>query len=130
MSKLLQALDRAIQTDYEGVNEAVMDKTYMGQLVSVQHQRGATGGQIFAEMLGLSATASKKSASQQPPHLEPPRPSIMATQRPEIIIPPRSTAMIPPGHVKHTLLHLFDVGSPSRMTLKVKRYYFLRSVII
>ena len=105
-----------------------MDKTYMGQLVSVQHQRGATGGQIFAEMLGLSATASKKSASQQPPHLEPPRPSIMATQRPEIIIPPRSTAMIPPGHVKHTLLHLFDVGSPSRMTLKVKRYYFLSSV--
>ena len=122
MSKLLQSLDRAIQTDYEGVNEAVMDKTYMGQLVAVQHQRGASGGQIFAEMLGLSATASKKTAaSQHPPHLEPPRPSVMATQRPEIIIPPRSTAMIPPGHVKNTLLHLFDVGSPSRMTLKVSQ---------
>ena len=119
MSKLLSALDRAIQTDFEGVNEAVMDKTYMGQLVAVQHQRGATGGQIFAEMLGLSTTGAKKGAPHAPPHLEPPRPSIMATQRPEIIIPPRSTAMIPPGHVKNTLLHLFDVGSPSRMTLKV-----------
>ena len=119
MSKLLSALDRAIQTDFEGVNEAVMDKTYMGQLVAVQHQRGATGGQIFAEMLGLSTTGAKKGAPHPPPHLEPPRPSIMATQRPEIIIPPRSTAMIPPGHVKNTLLHLFDVGSPSRMTLKV-----------
>ena len=85
MSKLLQSLDRAIQTDYEGVNEAVMDKTYMGQLVAVQHQRGASGGQIFAEMLKLSAhTANKKTASaasQNPPHLEPPRPSVMATQR-------------------------------------------------
>jgi hypothetical protein len=26
------------QTDFEGVNEAVMDKAYMGHLVSVQHQ--------------------------------------------------------------------------------------------
>ena len=118
MSKLLLELDRAIQTDFEGVNEAVMDKTYMGQLVAVQHQRGATGGQIFAEMLGLSAPGNKQTNNQLP-HLEPPRPSIMTTQRPEIIIPPRSTAMIPPGHVKNTLLHLFDVGSPSRMTLKV-----------
>ena len=96
----------------------------MGQLVAVQHQRGATGGQIFAEMLGLSTTGAKKGAPHPPPHLEPPRPSIMATQRPEIIIPPRSTAMIPPGHVKNTLLHLFDVGSPSRMTLKVGFKFF------
>ena len=117
MSKLLQALDRAIQTDYEGVKNAVMDKTYMGQLVNVQHQRGAVGGQIFAEMLGLNLTANKK-----PAVLEPPRPSLMNTKRPEILIPPRSTAMIPPGHVKHTLLHLFDVGSPSRMTLKVSPF--------
>ena len=48
----------------------------------------------------------------------------MTSNRPQIIIPPRSTAMIPPGHVKHTLLHLFDVGSPSRMTLKEKRDTF------
>ena len=51
MSKLLQALDQAIRTDFEGVKEAVMDKTYMGQLVAVQHQRGAQGGHIFAGLM-------------------------------------------------------------------------------
>ena len=71
MSKLLQALDRAIRTDYDKVSNAVMDKTYMGQLVAVQHQRGATGGQIFAEMLQLNLAANKKEAQ-----LEPPRPSM------------------------------------------------------
>jgi integrator complex subunit 1 len=121
MSKLLRALDRTIQTDYEGVNEAVMDKTYMGQLVAVQHQRGATGGQVFADALGLNLAAHKSIRS-----LEPPRPSSRMTSghRPLIVVPPRSTAMIPPGHVKSTLLHLFDVGSPSRMTLKEKRDTF------
>ena len=37
MSKLLSALDHIVQADFEAVNEAVMDKMYMGQLVSVQH---------------------------------------------------------------------------------------------
>ena len=60
MSKLLSALDRAIQTDFEGVKEAVMDKTYMGQLVAVQHQRGAQGGHVFADLLGLNLSAHKK----------------------------------------------------------------------
>lgn len=120
MSKLLQALDRAIQTDFEGVKDAVMDKTYMGQLVAVQHQRGAMGGQTFADLLGLNLAAHKKGVHG----LEPPRPSQISQKRPDIIIPPRSTAMIPPGHVKNTLLHLFDVGSPSRMTLKEKRDTF------
>ena len=118
MSKLLQALDRAIQRNFEAVNKAVMDKKYMGQLVGVQHQRGATGGQIFAEMLGLNLSANKMPDVV----LEPPRPNVMITKRPDIVIPPRSTAMIPPGAVKGTLFQLFDVGSPSRMTLKVKSF--------
>ena len=49
---------------------------------------------------------------------------IVIKEKPLIVIPPRSTAMIPPGYVKTTLLHLFDVGSPSRMTLKDKRDTF------
>ena len=52
MSKLLQKLDQAIQTNFDGVKEAVMDKQYMGQLVAVQHQRGAQGGHVFANLLG------------------------------------------------------------------------------
>lgn len=34
-SKLLQALDHAVEVDTEGVREAVQDKTYMVQLVQV-----------------------------------------------------------------------------------------------
>ena len=64
------------------------------------------------------------SAHKQESRLQPPRPSDMTSSRPVIVIPPRSTAMIPPGYVKTTLLHLFDVGSPSRMTLKDKRDTF------
>ena len=54
MSKLLQKLDQAIRTNFDGVKEAVMDKQYMGQLVAVQHQRGAQGGHVFANLLGKS----------------------------------------------------------------------------
>ena len=64
MSKLLQALDQAIRTDFEGVKEAVMDKTYMGQLVAVQHQRGAQGGHIFAGKYSLSTASMSFSQLQ------------------------------------------------------------------
>lgn len=53
MSKLLETLDRAVMEDREAVGEAVMDKSYMVQLVEVQHKRGATGGDTFARVLGL-----------------------------------------------------------------------------
>ncbi|KAF4517621.1 hypothetical protein B566_EDAN002852 [Ephemera danica] len=51
MSKLLQALDAAVDLDTDGVREAVQDKTYMVQLVQVQHYRGATGGHKFLQLL-------------------------------------------------------------------------------
>ena len=116
MTKLLQALDHIVTVDLKGVKEAVMDEKYMGKLVSVQHQRGARGGERFASALKITiAPPSSHSMSEVDrfrPELQPP------------VIPPRSTAMIPPGHVKATLLHLFDVGSPSRMTMKEKQDTF------
>ena len=54
MSKLLQTLDQAVQADLDSVAESVLDKNYMGQLVAVQHKRGASGGLVFAKALGLS----------------------------------------------------------------------------
>ncbi|XP_012280876.1 integrator complex subunit 1 [Orussus abietinus] len=53
MSKLLHTLDAAVQIDPGSVGEAVLDKTYMAQLVKVQHQRGATGGLVFVQVLQL-----------------------------------------------------------------------------
>ncbi|KAK8386997.1 hypothetical protein O3P69_017976 [Scylla paramamosain] len=73
MTKLLCALDMAVNTNDEAVAAAVLDKshkTYMAQLVEVQHQRGAQGGHAFAATLGerddLDATGG-----EQPPHISP-----------------------------------------------------------
>lgn len=55
MTKLLCALDVAVNHSEEAVAAAVLDKshkTYMAQLVEVQHQRGAKGGHAFAATLG------------------------------------------------------------------------------
>merc|ERR1719495_826948 len=114
MSKLLQTLDTAVVADLESVNESVLDKAYMGQLVAVQHNRGATGGLVFAESLGLNLDLGGRNN-------EPPIPSNIL---PALVIPPRSTAMIPPNQVKATLLHLYDVGSPSRMSSKEQQDTF------
>ncbi|XP_046407555.1 integrator complex subunit 1 [Ischnura elegans] len=53
MSKLLHTLDTAVETDRFAVGEAVLDKTYMAQLVQVQRHRGATGGYKFVQVLRL-----------------------------------------------------------------------------
>lgn len=57
MSKLLCCLDRAVEYDEEAVAQAVVDKAYMSQLVQVQHQRGAVGGESFYRLLGESDAA-------------------------------------------------------------------------
>ncbi|KAL3185664.1 hypothetical protein MRX96_028572 [Rhipicephalus microplus] len=54
MSKLLCCLDRAVEYDEAAVVQAVVDKAYMSQLVEVQHQRGAIGGECFYRLLGES----------------------------------------------------------------------------
>ncbi|XP_071035573.1 integrator complex subunit 1-like [Parasteatoda tepidariorum] len=51
MSKLLKTLDLAVEFDSFSVEEAVVDKSYMSQLVEVQHRRGASGGEKFAKLL-------------------------------------------------------------------------------
>lgn len=53
MSKLLCMLDATVISDKDAVNDAVIDKTYMAQLVEVQHRRGATGGNTFVQVLQL-----------------------------------------------------------------------------
>ncbi|XP_060583813.1 integrator complex subunit 1-like [Ruditapes philippinarum] len=53
MSKLLLCLDHAATVDSVSLEQSVqvLDKTYMAQLVEVQHKRGATGGDKFYSML-------------------------------------------------------------------------------
>lgn len=46
-------LDRAVTLNENAVSEAVLDKSYMAQLVEVQHRRGASGGNTFVQVLQL-----------------------------------------------------------------------------
>lgn len=100
MTKLLQALDKAAQFEFDGVNEAVMDKTYMGQLVAVQHERGASGGSIFADRLGLNVTTGPPGDDDDDDdEFSGSEDKFMASRSP-LDIPPRPTAVIPPGQVR------------------------------
>lgn len=72
MTKLLCALDVAVNTNDEAVAAAVLDKshkTYMAQLVEVQHQRGAKGGHAFAATLGERDDMDV--VGERPPHIRP-----------------------------------------------------------
>ena len=106
-------------------------QAYMGQLVAVQHKRGAQGGLVFARALNLDLNLGDTGED---------RPEVRRVTNthmnanifcihskyfllqvtnvlPELNLPPRSTALIPPGQVRATLLQLFDVGSAGgRMT--------------
>lgn len=48
---MLHSLDAGAQVDPEALKQAVVDKSYMCQLVDVQQQRGAVGGNTFVEIL-------------------------------------------------------------------------------
>ena len=45
-----KTLDGAVRADLKSVADSVLDKNYMGQLVAVQHRRGASGGTVFAKV--------------------------------------------------------------------------------
>lgn len=51
MSKLLQCLDNAVTMDVVSLEQSGIDKTYMAQVIEVQHKRGAVGGDKFYSML-------------------------------------------------------------------------------
>ncbi len=61
----------------------------MGQLVAVQHKRGASGGLVFAKALGLCLDLGEPARG----------PEAGRNSLPNLTIPPRSTAMIPPSQV-------------------------------
>ncbi|XP_076057704.1 integrator complex subunit 1 [Oratosquilla oratoria] len=82
MTKLLCALDIAVNTSEEAVAAAVLDKshkTYMAQLVEVQHQRGACGGYAFAATLG--DRDDLEGAGERPPAI---KPLVTSLQVPEV----------------------------------------------
>ncbi|XP_058814949.1 integrator complex subunit 1 [Topomyia yanbarensis] len=53
MSKLLALLDRAVIEQFEAVNNAILNKKYLAQLVEIQQARGAKNGHISMQALEL-----------------------------------------------------------------------------
>uniref|UniRef100_A0A182QY68 Uncharacterized protein n=1 Tax=Anopheles farauti TaxID=69004 RepID=A0A182QY68_9DIPT len=53
MSKLLALLDRAVIVQFEAVNAAILNKSYLAQLIEIQQARGAKNGHISVEALEL-----------------------------------------------------------------------------
>ncbi|XP_053675134.1 integrator complex subunit 1 [Anopheles nili] len=53
MSKLLALLDRAVIVQYEAVNAAILNKSYLAQLIEIQQARGAKNGHLSVQALEL-----------------------------------------------------------------------------
>lgn len=60
MGRLLQCLDNAVTLDAASIEQFVIDKTYMAQLIDVQHKRGAKGGEQFYRMLTNGGTLGQQ----------------------------------------------------------------------
>ncbi|OWF40859.1 integrator complex subunit 1-like [Mizuhopecten yessoensis] len=55
MGRLLRCLDGLVVMDSSILEQAVEDKTYMAQLIDIQHMRGAQGGNTFRKLLTAQA---------------------------------------------------------------------------
>ncbi|XP_034943269.1 integrator complex subunit 1 isoform X2 [Chelonus insularis] len=106
MSKLLHTLDVAVQIDPASVGEAVLDKTYMAQLVKVQHRRGATGGLVFVEVLQLLEPQLPDSPPLEMEKLQQPLPQSTMIKKQSVIQYPVKT------DVPHLINKLFIENIP------------------
>ncbi|XP_059480068.1 integrator complex subunit 1 [Neocloeon triangulifer] len=77
MGKLLATLDRAVQTEPQAVADALQDRTYMVQLVRVQHFLGAQNGHKFLQFLDSTPQQPDEVAMEEvEEELRPPLPEV------------------------------------------------------
>ncbi|CAG5115061.1 unnamed protein product, partial [Candidula unifasciata] len=65
MSRLLAALDQAVASDRAAMSQAVLDPSYMANLVDIQHERGAVGGLTFYKLLTQGKETSKSDETRK-----------------------------------------------------------------
>ncbi|KAG7214008.1 hypothetical protein KM043_001378 [Ampulex compressa] len=121
MSKLLHTLDTGVQIDPSSVGEAVLDKTYMAQLVEVQHRRGATGGLVFVQVLQLSEPQLPDENASTINQLQKPLPPSAMVQKQSVIQCSVKT------DVPHLINRLFIESIP--MNQKVDAYRRLHKTL-
>lgn len=103
MSKLLQCLDNAATLDMASLEQSVLDKAYMAQLIEVQHKRGAKGGDKFYSMLtdGRKLEIHKDDEEME---VESAEDSVWKLPRPT----ETHIETIPASHVVNMILQAFD----------------------
>ncbi|XP_050391471.2 integrator complex subunit 1 [Patella vulgata] len=107
MGKLLHCLDRAMETDAESLQQAVVDKAYMAQLIEIQHMRGAEGGDKFYQL--LTQTSPRKSAKKANDVME-----SEETGKPWLIKAESSSNLVyGPTELVQILLQIFSVQKSS-----------------
>ncbi|XP_063991596.1 integrator complex subunit 1 [Diachasmimorpha longicaudata] len=121
MSKLLHTLDVAVQLDRDSVKEAVLDKTYMAQLVKVQHRRGATGGLVFVQVLQLLEPQLPDEPGVKTENLQEPLPQSAMVKKQSVIQCPIKT------DVPHLINKLFIENIP--MNQKTEAYRRLHKTL-
>lgn len=114
MSKLLKTLDLAVDYDKFSVEQAVIDKSYMSQLVEVQHRRGATGGEKFAKLLLDSDLAENNMDCEAVPNQTP------VIQR----APPKLPTAISVEFLSISLIKLLGLNTTTVLTAKQEQDLF------
>ncbi|XP_067009610.2 integrator complex subunit 1 [Anabrus simplex] len=115
MSKLLHTLDAAVTADPLSVGEAVLDKSYMAQLVEVQHLRGAEGGQALVQVLRLEQPKLPEYLQLSSSSVRQPLPAVMELEGSSEI------QAVADGQVADLLVKIFN---PQQTTLAQKQLAF------
>ncbi|XP_033109193.1 integrator complex subunit 1-like isoform X2 [Anneissia japonica] len=112
MGKLMSHLDNAVHNDFASMEQAVVDKSYMAQLVEVQHMRGASGGHDFLRLLGCG---------QQEPAKDD---VVMESVEPEVIVQKVRLKQVQhrdTSEWKLVLTQVFKADDKNRTALKLLR---------
>ncbi|KAL4240200.1 Integrator complex subunit 1 [Mactra antiquata] len=118
MSKLLQCLDNAVTMDVISIEQSGIDKTYMAQVIEVQHKRGAIGGDKFYSLI-TDGKQLEQSKDEEAMETKPTDDDIWTSQGQGYNDMSSATECIPSSHMANMLLQAFDPSgrkSPDTVT--------------
>lgn len=118
MTKLLRYLDRAVEMDCLVLDQAGVDKSYLAQLIEIQHTRGAVGGHTFLEMLKETIPATNNNDSEPSSEYESPT-SVRWT------IPEKTESLSLPTNINDLVVclqQIFESGSSGDISKTEEQY--------
>ncbi|KAK2152727.1 hypothetical protein LSH36_320g00001 [Paralvinella palmiformis] len=119
MSKLLKCLDQAVLQDSYTMEQVVVDKGYMAQLVQVQHMRGAQGGNRFCALLLPGGVEQPSSATKDVDMILSPRRRTLSHVSKTPIL--SSMEEIGQSHVISILRQVFNMDDDNQSVTEIDR---------